>query len=126
MASRFDVLSKGRVTTRGSMNKSEARYADEVLEFGRASGKVVQWWFEPFSLRLSSPDAGQPARYTPDFMVLHCDGLTEIIDVKTASHFDDKASLVRIKCAAELYPLWKFRIVRPNKKIKGGWESQEV
>jgi hypothetical protein len=120
--SRFTQLSKGLVRTRGKMNKSETRYADE-LAIGKRTGAIADYWFEPFSLRISACESGQPARYTPDFMVLLPDGRTFLDDVKTASGFDDPAALVRIKVAASEYPLWVFRIVRP---AVGGFETQEI
>lgn len=120
--SRQKILSRGLVRKRGEMNKSEAAYAAD-LEICLREGKIAGYWFEPFSLRLTHPEAGQPARYSPDFMVLLNDGTTMIDDVKTSSGFDDLAAIVRIKCAAELFPLWKFRLVR---RVKGDWEFKTV
>lgn len=122
--SRFAGLSKGLVRTRGAMNKGEARYAD-VLTVAKARGEIADFWFEPFSLRISATDAGQPARYTPDFLVLMPDGQTFVDDVKTASGHDDPAALVRIKVAASLFSLWTFRIVRPAGK-SGGFDIVEI
>lgn len=122
---RFAALSKGRTKKRGEMNKNEARYA-EHLDAQQAAGEIVRYWFEPFSLRLSSPPTGQPARYTPDFLVLMPDGTTYVDDAKNKS-IDDKAAIVRIKAADELFPLWIFRLVRPKaKKDGGGWSITEV
>ena len=120
--SRFAMLSRGRTSTRGEMNRTEQQYANELqLDPG-----VLRWWYEPMSLRLSSPPEGQPARYTPDFLILMTDGTTFVDDVK-GSGLDDPASLVRIKCAAEAYPLWVFRVVkRRTKRDGGGWSVREV
>jgi hypothetical protein len=115
---RFSGLSKGRTGKRGVMNKTETEFA-EVLEAAKASGTIIDFWFEPFSLRLSAPPEGQPARYTPDFMTLYPDGLTVIDDVK-GSGPDDPAAIVRIKTAAEIFPLWKFCIVKKQTKKNGG------
>ena len=123
--SRFTHLSKGLVRTRGTMNKTEAKYADE-LRVRQMAGEIADFWFEPFSLRLSAPDKGQPARYTPDFMILMPDGTTLVDDVKSGG-LDDNAAIVRIKCAAELFPLWIFRLVTPRRvKDGGGFEVREV
>lgn len=123
MSSRFQILSKGLVRERGVMNGIEKAYAN----FLSSDEDVAEWWFEPMSIRLSRPDSGQPARYTPDFMVLRIDGRTYIDDVKASSGFDDNAAIVRIKCAAEQYPLWIFRTVRKlPKKRGGGWDIREV
>lgn len=103
------------------MNKTEQAWS-EVLT---ADDDVYRWWFEPFSLRLSHPDGGMPATYTPDFLVLLKDGSTYVDDVKGG--MVDNASVVRIKCAAELYPLWRFRLVtKQRKKDGGGFKIKEV
>jgi hypothetical protein len=104
------------------MNKGETRYAD-ALTVMKLQGEITGFWFEPFSLRISSCDIGQPARYTPDFLVLMPDGRTFVDDVKTESGFDDPASLVRLKVAASEFPLWVFRLVRPK---SGGFEVMEI
>ena len=123
--SRFNILSKGLNRKRGEMNKTEARYATE-LRTRQMAGEIADFWFEPFSLRLSAPNTGQPARYSPDFLILMPDGLTYVDDVKSGG-LDDNAAIVRIKCAAELFPLWIFRLVKPKRvKDGGGFEVQEV
>lgn len=124
--SRHKILSKGLRRQRGEMNRTEAAYAKH-LAILQAAGEIAGYWFEPFSLRLSRPDAGQPARYTPDFMILAPDGTTWLDDCKNKSGVDDQAGIVRIKCAAEMYPLWIFRLVRPSSlRGSGGWEIVEV
>lgn len=112
---RFQYLSKGRRSERGVMNKTEAKYAEEL----KLDPDVHRFWFEPFSLRLTAPAEGQPARFTPDFLVLMNDGTTYVDDVK-GTGIDNEASYVRAKCAAELYPLWLFRIVKQQTKKAGG------
>lgn len=119
--SRFDILSRGLKRERGTMNKLETQYSEALT----ADPDVYKWWFEPLTLRLSHPDKGQPARFAPDFLVLYHDGTTCLDDVKSA--FGDKASGVRAKCAAELYPLWKFRrVMKRRVKDGGGWNIEEV
>ena len=121
MASRFQTLSRGRITTRGAMNKTESRYA-ELLTVQKMAGEIVEWWFEPFSLRLSSNVQGselKPARYTPDFLVLLPDGETHVVDVK-GSGLDDFAGDVRLKMAAEKFTLWRFYKAKERRKRDGG------
>ncbi len=113
--SRFAGLSRGRIAKRGERNKTESRYEEVLL----TTPGVVQVWFEPFTLRLSHPPAGQPAKYTPDFLVLMEDGTTYIDDCKGAG-LDDNASIVRLKCAAEQFPLWVFRVAKERRKRDGG------
>lgn len=121
--SRFDRLSAGVRRQRGEMNTTERKWAEELT----ADPSVYAWWFEPLSLRLTHPESGQPARLTPDFLVLYDDGTTCLDDVKGNPKFADAASGVRMKCAAELFPLWKFRIVSPKRKRDGGgWQITEV
>lgn len=120
---RFKHLSRGLRRKRGEMNKTESAYADELT----ANPDVYRWWHEPFSLRLSSPESGQPARYTPDFLILMVDGTTYVDDVKASKGFDDNAGIVRAKCAAEQYPLWVFRLVYKRRvKDGGGFEIKEI
>ncbi len=125
--SRFAMLAKGLKRTRGERNNNEAAY-ERHLENEKAAGRVVAWWFEPASFRVTACDKGQPVRYSPDFMVLGSDGTVYLDDVKAQAKrgktFDDPASLVRIKTAADAYPLFVWRLVRP---IRGGaWDVQEV
>ena len=100
-------------------NKTEARYEETLI----ADKEVVRYWFEPLTLRLSHPEKGQPAKYTPDFMVLMADGTTYLDDVKGTGP-DDNAAIVRIKAAAEIYTLWKFRLAKEQKG--GGFKLTEV
>lgn len=123
--SRFDGLNRGRIAKRGEMNATERKYAAE-LDAKKLTGEIVNYWFEPFSLRLTHPPEGQPARVTPDFLILMPSGILFIDDVK-GSGVDNDASIVRMKCAAELYPLWRFRIVKQRtKKQGGGWDITEL
>ena len=125
MTHRYKTLSKGRVAQRGVMNKTEAEYSDMLVAMKR-KGDLHEWWFEPVSLRLSHPPNGQPARYTPDFLLLYPSGRTVLVDVK-GTGLDDAAAIVRIKCAAEQYPLWEFWVVKKKtKKQGGGWKVMEV
>ena len=128
MRTRFTQLAKGLVRKRGKRNKTEAAY-EAYLQSQKEIGAILDYWFEPFSLRLSEADTGQPLRYTPDFMILTETGTIYIDDIKAArtkkgDTFDDPASLVRIKAAAERYPLFVFQIVRPDGK--GHWEFKEI
>lgn len=122
--SRFDLLSRGLRRTRGTMNETERAYANELT----ADPLVFSWWFQPMSLKLSHPEKGKAAFFTPDFMILMQDGTTYVDDTKAPKKgIDNEASLVRIRAAAEQFALWKFRIVRQlSAKQGGGWERTEV
>lgn len=123
---RFSRLNVGLRRTRGEMNATETKYANE-LEARKQAGEIADWWFEPMSLRLSSPPEGQPCRVTVDFMVLMAaTGIVFMDDVK-GTGVDNDASFVRMRFAAEQFPLWRFRIVKERtKKQGGGWEVREL
>lgn len=122
MRSRFQGLSRGRIAKRGERNKTEARYEETLIGID----EIAYVKFEPFTLRLSHPDGGQPAKYTPDFLIVMKDGTTYVDDVK-GSGLDDNASIVRIKCAAELFPFWIFRIAKERRVRDGrGFDVKEV
>lgn len=108
---RFTRLAKGLHRKRGDRNRTEAAYETNVLAPTKLAGEILDWWFEPLTIRLTHPETGQPATYTPDFMVLANDGTIYMDDTK-GSGPDDPASIVRIKCAAELYPLFVWRLAK--------------
>lgn len=108
------------------MNSAETAYS-EVLDIDQRAGRIHHYWFEGISVRLSHPPKGQPATYTPDFMILMPDGTTIIDDVKAS--YRDRAGDVRIKAAAELFPLWTWRIVemkKRNKRDGGGYVIEKI
>ena len=120
--SSFELLSRGLNRTRGKMNANETKWATELQN----DPKVAWFKFEPLSLYLSHPDKGQPARLKPDFLVVMNDGTTYLDDVKSGG-MDDNAALVRMRAAAELYPIWIFRLVKPKpRKVGGGFDVKEL
>lgn len=60
----------------GTMNKTEARYA-EYLALRKLAGEILAWGFEEITLKLA-----KDCRFTPDFWVLNNDGDFELIEVK--------------------------------------------
>jgi len=105
----------------GVMNKTEAAYA-ECLEALRLSDKtVVAWKFESIKFKL----AENKCWYSPDFMVLYSDAVMEFVDVKGSGPINE-ASIVRIKCAAEQFPYFRFVMEqRMPAKHGGGWKRTE-
>lgn len=91
----------------GVMNKQESKFA-ENLEALRLSGEILSWMYEPLKLKLADR-----TYYSPDFMVIYPDGLIEFAENK--GHWEDDAR-VKIKCAAEKFPM--FRFVAVDKKGK--------
>ena len=57
----------------GVMNKSEARYAREVLEPQKRVGEILDWRYEAMKLRL-----GSNCFYTPDFFIVNGKYVTTI------------------------------------------------
>lgn len=108
------VLALGRLKP-GQMNRTEAAYADH-LEAQRVAGKVLWWKFEGLKLRLADNTF-----YTPDFAVMTAARTLEVHEVK--GHWADDAR-VKIKVAAELYPLRFIAVRALPKKAGGGWDAE--
>lgn len=98
---------------RGSMNKLEARFANEVLRPQRVSCEIIWWDFEPFKVRLADG-----AWYTPDFAAIDTVGLV-LFECKG---FWREAARVRIKVAADKYP-FRFVAVTYDRKT-GEWQYE--
>lgn len=96
----------------GTMNKTEAAYAQE-LELRRRVGEVLWYKFEGLKLRLADNTF-----LTPDFFVMGKDNVLEVVEIKGFWTDDARA---KTKIAASMYP-FKFTAI---KKVKGGWESEE-
>jgi hypothetical protein len=86
----------------GRMNGLEANYAANFLAH-------KPHFFEAVTLKLA-----HDTRYTPDFMVMESDGTITFIECKGFWREDAK---VKIKVAAEMYPMFRFRAVRYSKKM---------
>jgi len=89
----------------GRMNKTEAKYEDEVL---KADPYYTEWKFESVKFRLADNTF-----YTPDFFVICFDGTVEIHEVK--GWWEDDAR-VKIKVFAEMYPEFVVVASRLEKK----------
>ena len=108
------IQALGRLKT-GQQNSTEAAYGAE-LEAQRALGVVAWYRFEGLKLRLADNTF-----YTPDFAVMLADGALECHGVK--GFWADDAR-VKIKVAAEMYPM-RFVAVRKRAKKDGGGFSVE-
>jgi len=99
----------------GVMNGTEQAYQLH-LEARKQSG-AVQWYkFEGMKFRLADNTF-----YTPDFIVLDSSGFMEAHEVK--GFWTDDAR-VKIKVAADLYPLSFIAIKRLPKAKGGGWDIE--
>jgi len=105
----------GRLKT-GEKNNTEEAYG-EHLEWLKHTGKVVWYKFEGMKFRLADNTF-----YTPDYIVMLSTGQLEAHEVK--GHWQDDAR-VKIKIAADLYPLKFVAIKKKTKKQGGGWQVEE-
>jgi hypothetical protein len=110
-------------TPKGTMNRTEAKYA-ERLALAKCAGQVVSWHYEEVKLCVVPGLEKKRAAvfYTPDFMVLFLDGHVEMIDVKGAGGWEDTAR-VKIKAAADRFP--EFAWVGMTFSKAGEWEREE-
>lgn len=99
----------------GVMNGTEQSYALH-LESRKQAG-AVQWYkFEGMKFRLADGTF-----YTPDFIVLDSSGYMEAHEVK--GYWTDDAR-VKIKVAADQYPVSFIAIKKLPKAKGGGWEVE--
>lgn len=111
------IQAKRHATHRaGEMNKTEARYAQQ-LEARKAAGEVRWYAFERMKLRLAPKTF-----FTVDFFVQLADGSFECHEVKGRKgdrYFAEEDAKLKIKIAAEMFPIFRFLITWPAKG--GGW-----
>lgn len=96
-------LARQRRTAAERMNKTEAAYAQH-LDLLQRAGLIRSWRFEAITLKLADG-----TRYTPDFLVEVYDRTPELHEVKGFWRDD---ALVKYRVAAELFPMFRFRVVR--------------
>lgn len=94
---------------RRTMNSWESEYARRLSVLVKA-GEVTRFEFEAIKLRLA--DA---CWYTPDFMVVRCDGQIEMHEVK--GYWRDDAK-VKVKVAADRFAFFTFYVAT---KVDGNW-----
>lgn len=114
MSKNFYAL--GRLKT-GQKNKTEEAYELEVLKPAMQDGSISWYRFEGVKLRLADNTF-----YTPDYCVMRSDGTMEMHEVK--GFWQDDAR-VKIKVAADMYPLKFIAVKRLAKKNGGGWSIEE-
>lgn len=93
----------------GEMNKLESQYR-LYLELLKSAGRILWYSFEGMKFRLADKTF-----YTPDFMVMLADGTLEAHEIKGAKAIFMDDAKVKVKVAAEMYPV-KFVVVYPDKK----------
>ena len=105
----------GQRKTPGVMNKLESAY-HELLDDRFRRGEVLWFRYEAITLKLA-----HDTRLTPDFAVMMADRTLEFHETK--GPFAREDSLVKLKCAAEMFPA-VFRLVTRSKD--GAWDIREV
>lgn len=113
---RWTKHARGRRREPGTMNKTEAAYAAQ-LELRKVAGEILWYGFEAMKFRLAASTF-----YTPDFIIMLADGTLEAHEVK--GHWEDDAR-VKIKVAAELFPLRFVALKALPKREGGGWKEEE-
>ena len=103
------------------MNKNEERY-DKHLRGELRAGRIVGYKFESMKLRLADSTF-----FTPDFLVIDCDGFIELHDAKAkwkgekGPHIEDDAA-VKLKVVAEQYPWFRVKAVWED---NGVWQVRD-
>ena len=100
----------------GEMNKTEARYQNDILEPAKRDGLILWYRFEGLKFRL-----GDKCFLEPDFSVLRHDGLFELHDVKGSRGIYQDDAKVKMKVAAETFP-FVFKVAFPPKRKGDSWE----
>jgi len=124
--SRWTTYAKGsRKQRHGVMNTTEERFFAEVILPRQAAGRVVQWWFEAWSFRLTSatPNGKPGIRYTPDFVCLLDDGSLVVFEVKGGHAW--QAGMNRTKLFADTFPMRVYVATVRRKKDGGGFQIEE-
>jgi len=103
------------------MNKTEATYSRR-LEAEKLAGRIAWWQFEPVKLRLADN-----CTLAPDFMTMDPDGFITMVDTKAYWASAGKVgvtdySLVKLKVAAEAFPMFRFIMTWQKDHI---WEERE-
>lgn len=96
------------------MNKLEAQYRDSLEMMARA-GEIRSFMFEPVKLRLADRTT-----YTPDFMVI---GNNDILELHEVKGFWEDDARVKIKVAAEMFPMFLFKAFT---RKKGMWIEESL
>lgn len=116
---RFRVPPVHRCHVAGEMNKTEAAYSRQ-LDTLVAAGEIVAFRFEAvrFTLAHNVSGARNAMTYTPDFMVITDDN----IQFHETKGFMREDALLKVKMAAEIYPWFRWFVIR---KTKTGWDKEE-
>ena len=109
---------------RGKMNDTELAYKEQ-LDILKSTGQIDEYYFEKIKLLLA-----EGCTWTCDFMVVDCSGFIEFHEVKAATSkqkiLAEDDAIVKIKTAAEMFPMFRFKIMaRLPKKLGSMWISRK-
>lgn len=105
----------------GEQNKTEQAF-DHYLAMQKLAGEILWYKFSGIKLRLADNTF-----VTVDFFVLTKDREIQAIDTKGSPRIYMDDAKVKMKAAAEAYPIFRFRVAFPKaKKDGGGWDLVEV
>ncbi len=91
----------------------------ERLNIAKLHNQIEEWWLKPFTRGLQ---IGPAMTFQIDFMVWeHAKDETFMIDTK--GPWTDGDSRLKIKIAAEKFPMWRWLIVT---RANGIWTAKEV
>lgn len=106
--------------SRAEPNKGERAYGLE-LAMQRNAGRIAWFAFQAITLKLA-----HDCRFTGDYFVQYSDGQLEIVDVKGRKgdgFWCEEDAKIKIRVAAEHFPMFRFVVVWPLKD--GGWGRKE-
>jgi len=117
-------FAEGKINnSQSEMNNSERKYS-ELLAIRKIAGEIELWKYEAIKLRLADK-----TYFIPDFFVMLSNLRLQFHEVKVKwkvkgkekVHYEDDAR-VKIKVAAEMYPMFQFIGCYLG---KDGWEYEE-
>lgn len=104
---------------KGTMNKTEARYA-ELLAMQVLAGEVAWWKFEGMTLHLAPKTT-----IRIDFNVMMANGEFRLVDVKGSLKMIEDDAHAKMKIAADMYPFAFFYAV-PRGRTGHAWDVTPV
>ena len=96
------------------MNKTEARYAREVLDPLLSQYAILGWEWESIKFRMADR-----TWYTPDFLVIFPTHM-QIVEIKGFMRDD---AVIKYKCCREMFPWFEWKMLR---LIKGNWDEVKI
>lgn len=110
------MKAKGKRREPGKMNNLERAWAGVLEERGEHP------FFEAVTLKI-----GADCRYTPDFFVMRDDLSLWFYETKGYATGNHAHSLVKLKAAADKFPMFYFVLVtRDTKKDGGAWRERVI